>query len=185
MVYLTKRLEDFINDLLKFSRVGRVSLSLTETEIDEVVKDALTILKPLLEKEHVDIRIPRSLPTVKCDNHQIEEVWQNLISNAVKYNNKTDKWIEIGYNNDESASTNNYTFYVRDNGIGIDKKFFTSIFTIFKRLHARDMFGGGTGAGLTIVKKIVERHGGRIWLESMPAEGTTFYFTLQGEKNVH
>jgi light-regulated signal transduction histidine kinase (bacteriophytochrome) len=82
-------------------------------------------------------------------------------------------------------TASNCIFYVRDNGIGIDKKYFDSIFTIFKRLHARDKFGGGTGAGLTIVQKIIERHGGKIWLESNPAEGTTFYFTLQGEKNVH
>ena len=181
LVYLTKRLEGFINDLLKFSRVGRVALTMTQTAMDEVVNDVLTLLKHLLEKEHIDIRIPRPLPTVKCDNHQIVELLQNLISNAVKYNDKNDKWVEIGYNN---ISANDYTFYVRDNGIGIDKNYFDSIFTIFKRLHSRDKFGGGTGAGLTIVKKIIERHGGKIWLESIPAEGTTFYFTLQGEKNV-
>jgi PAS domain S-box-containing protein len=185
LLYLTKRLEGFINDLLKFSRIGRVALTMREIEMDEVVKDALALLKPTWEKEHVSIRIPRPLPTVKFDHYQLVEVFQNLISNAVKYNNKPDKWIEIGYTNDENMAANNYIFYVRDNGIGIDKKHFDSIFAIFKRLHARDKFGGGTGAGLTIVKKIIERHGGKMWLESTPAEGTTFYFTLQGEKNEH
>jgi PAS domain S-box-containing protein len=181
LVYLTKRLEAFINDLLKFSRVGRVILEITETAMDAVVKDTLALIKPLLEKEHIDVRIPRPLPAVKCDHFQMVEVLQNLMSNSVKYNDKPDKWIEIGYNDDKNTAAKYYVFYVRDNGIGIDKKYFDSIFTIFKRLHSRDMFGGGTGAGLTIVRKIIERHGGKIWLESIPGEGTTFYFTLQGE----
>jgi PAS domain S-box-containing protein len=182
LVYLTRRLEGFINDLLKFSRVGRVSFTFNEIQIDEVVIDALALLSATLEKEHIDVRIPRPLPAVKCDRHQLFEVFQNLISNAVKYNDKQDKWIEIGYTHDKKMAASNHIFYVRDNGIGIDKKYFASIFTIFKRLHGRDKFGGGTGAGLTIVKKIIERHGGKIWLESIPAEGTTFYFTLQGDK---
>jgi PAS domain S-box-containing protein len=182
LVYLTKRLESFINELLKFSRVGRVTFTMDEIKIDDVVKDALVILKPTLEKEHIDIRIPRPLPKVKCDHYQIVEVFQNLISNSVKYNDKLDKWIEIGYIEREKISAYDI-FYVRDNGIGIDKKYHDSIFTIFKRLHGRDKFGGGTGAGLTIVKKIIERHGGKIWLESIPAEGSTFYFTLEGERN--
>jgi PAS domain S-box-containing protein len=183
LVYLTKRLEGFINDLLKFSRIGRIDFTVREIEMDEVVKDALALLKPTLEKEHVSVRISRPLPVVKYDRYQLIEVFQNLISNAIKYNNKPDKLIEIGYTNNTNMAANNYIFYVQDNGIGIDKKYFDSIFTIFKRLHARDKFGGGTGAGLTIVKKIIEHNGGKMWLESILSEGTTFYFTLQGEKN--
>jgi signal transduction histidine kinase len=126
----------------------------------------------------------------------------------MKYNDKEEKWIEIGFLQneettmapqapDEMGKTTKYLvgdnngdllgkpkliFYVRDNGIGIREKHLDSVFRIFKRLHGRDKFGGGTGAGLTIVKKIIERHDGRIWVDSTFGEGTTFYFTLQGEK---
>ena len=106
------------------------------------------------------------------------EIFANLIVNAVKYNDKPQKWIEIGTTRDGGEAP---VFYVRDNGIGIPEKHHDAVFRIFKRLHGRDKFGGGTGAGLTIVKKIVERHHGRIWLESSPGEGTTFFFTLQEE----
>ncbi len=180
LVYLTKRMEGLINDLLKFSRISRVAFEMKEIKIDDVVKESLAILQITLEKGNVKVDIPRPLPAVECDNYQIAEVFQNLISNAVKYNDKAEKRIEINYMED-TKTANKYIFYVRDNGIGIDEKYFDSIFTIFKRLHARDKFGGGTGAGLTIVKKIIERHGGKIWLESTPEEGTVFYFTLQGE----
>jgi light-regulated signal transduction histidine kinase (bacteriophytochrome) len=95
----------------------------------------------------------------------------------MKYNDKPDKWIEIGYL-DESPTV----FYVRDNGIGIREKHFETIFRIFKRLHTRDEYGGGTGSGLTIARKIVERHKGQIWVESTFGEGTTFYFTLESDK---
>jgi light-regulated signal transduction histidine kinase (bacteriophytochrome) len=93
----------------------------------------------------------------------------------MKYNDKAEKWIEIGCENGSRPPV----FYVRDNGIGIPPKHVESIFRIFKRLHAREKYGGGTGAGLTIAKKIVERHNGRIWVESAQGEGTTFYFTLE------
>jgi light-regulated signal transduction histidine kinase (bacteriophytochrome) len=85
--------------------------------------------------------------------------------------------VEVGCDQKKDAPV----FYVRDNGIGIPPQHKESVFRIFKRLHEQNKYGGGTGAGLTIVKKIVERHGGRIWLESVPGEGTTFYFTLTGE----
>jgi light-regulated signal transduction histidine kinase (bacteriophytochrome) len=110
---------------------------------------------------------------VRADRARVGEIFYNLIVNAVRYNDKPGKWVEVGWAEGEPP-----VFYVRDNGIGIPEKHFDSIFRIFKRLHSRDRFGGGTGAGLTIVKKIVERHSGRIWLDSVPGEGTTFYFTL-------
>jgi two-component system, chemotaxis family, sensor kinase Cph1 len=121
----------------------------------------------------VTIRIPQPLPTLWCDRVLLGEVFSNLIANAIKYNNKDHKSIEIGFREADRV------FYVRDNGIGIDREHFETIFRIFKRLHGPKRYGGGTGAGLTIVKKIVERHGGRIWVESSPGEGTTFFFTLK------
>jgi light-regulated signal transduction histidine kinase (bacteriophytochrome) len=129
-----------------------------------------------------------SLTTVcNCDPVQVSEVFSNLISNAIKYNDKVDKWVEIGFLDsvadreieDNSESTTPIVFYVRDNGIGIREKHLDAIFRIFKRLHTQNKYGGGTGAGLTIAKKIVERHDGRIWVESRYGEGSTFYFTLQ------
>jgi signal transduction histidine kinase len=124
------------------------------------------------------MRVPRPLPTVRCDPVRAGSVLQNLVSNAVKYNDKPEKWIEIGWLDPETEG-GPAVLYVRDNGIGIPEKHWDSIFRIFKRLHGRDRFGGGSGAGLTIARKLVERHGGRIWLESAPGEGTTFFFTLE------
>ncbi len=109
---------------------------------------------------------------------RVAEVFRNLITNAIKYNDKPGKWIEIGC---QQVTALPPVFYVRDNGIGIPEKHFEAVFRIFKRLHGRNKFGGGAGAGLTIVKKIVKRHGGRVWIESTPGQGTTFKFTLAGD----
>ena len=125
----------------------------------------------------------------------------NLITNAIKYNDKPQKWVEIGYYEQDSLddlrapreldtgctlqTQQKFTvFYVCDNGIGIQEKHQDAIFRIFKRLHGRDRFGGGMGAGLTIVKKIVERHQGRIWVESTYGEGSTFHFMLGGGNSI-
>ncbi len=151
----------------------------------------LDSLRINLKERGVEIRIPRPLPTIQGDRVRIGEVFRNLITNSMKYNDKPEKWIEIGYGTDLGLDASRpgkarpllghrTVFYVRDNGIGIPEKHYEAIFRIFKRLHARDEFGGGTGVGLTIVKKIIERHGGRIWVESTPGEGTCFYFTLSG-----
>ena len=148
-----------------------------KSDLNRVVADVLDTLHISLEERGVEVRIPRPLPTVVCDETRVGELFRNLITNAGKYNDKLHKWIEIGVSPavplDEET-----VFYVRDNGIGIREKHFETIFRIFKRLHGRDKYGGGTGAGMSIVKKIVEGHGGRIWLESAEGEGMTFYFTL-------
>ncbi|MFN6518629.1 MAG: ATP-binding protein [Nostoc sp. CreGUA01] len=177
LIRLTQRMEDLIDSLLYFSRLGRVDLSIQDTDINSVVGRNLDLLSARIEEMGVEIRIPRPLPTVYCDRVQVGEVFNNLIANAIKYNDKPEKWIEIGYI--EAASPAPLTFYVRDNGIGIREKHFEAIFRIFKRLHGPSKYGGGTGAGLTITKKIVERHGGKIWVESTYGEGSIFYFTLQ------
>ncbi len=189
MVRLTERMEDLIESLLHFSQVGRLELNFKETNIQEVVNQVLDMLQLRLEETMVQVRLPRLLPSVKCDRVRVDEVFSNLISNAVKYNDKAEKWIEIGFIEPQTPSVGPDTivtgtnspiiFYVRDNGIGIRDKHFETIFRIFKRLHARDDFSGGTGAGLTIAKKVVERHGGYLRVESVYGEGTTFYFTLQ------
>ena len=172
---LAKRLEELINSLLHFSRVGRVDLAVEPTDLNKVLGDVLDSLHVTLEAEDIAIRKGDVLPTIVCDRVRVAEVFRNLVTNAIKYNDKTEKWIEIGAT---QPSNDGVVFHVRDNGIGIREKHIDSVFRIFKRLHGRDKFGGGTGAGLTFVKKIIDRHEGRIWVESEFGEGTTFYFTL-------
>ena len=184
LVRLTQRMEALINSLLQLSRLGRAELMRQPVDLNDLVQQAistLTIARPDLE---VEFRLPRSLPWVECDRNQVNELFTNLISNGIKYNNKAEKWIEIGYLDKDSDSHPAHQpniFYVRDNGIGIAPEHLEKIFQIFRRLHGRDEFGGGTGAGLTIARKIVERHGGRIWIDSVVNQGTTFYFTLVPE----
>jgi PAS domain S-box-containing protein len=187
---LTQRLDGLLDSLLEFSRLGRVDFALAQTDLNDVVAEVIDSMRITLDAKKVDIRIPAPLPRVRGDKVMIGEAYRNLITNAVKYNESTEKWIEIGSMLDPRPTKpetsplrqRRTVLYVRDNGLGIPEKHFDVIFRIFKRLHERDAFGGGTGVGLTIVKKVVERHGGEIWLESKLEEGTTFYFTLaEGE----
>lgn len=185
LIRLTQRMETLIDTLLHYSRIGRVDLVIQQADLNVVLREVLDRLAMSIEQQQVQLRIPRPLPTIQYDAVSLGEVFYNLILNAIKYNTKPEKWVEIGYqevapHNSADASGALYTFYVRDNGIGIQEKHFETIFRIFERLHVRDQFGGGTGAGLTIAKKIVERHGGRIWLESTLTVGTTFFFTIKG-----
>ncbi|HEX4607967.1 MAG TPA: ATP-binding protein [Urbifossiella sp.] len=178
---LAQRMEALIESLLHYSRTGRGELLVREKDLNALLRDVLDSLHARVEETGAEIRIPRPLPTIRCDPVLVGEVFANLISNALKYNDKPAKWVEIGC--DERPAGGDGTrhetvFYVRDNGIGIPAKHHTQVFRIFKRLHTRDKYGGGTGAGLTIVKKVVERHAGRIWIESTECEGTTFFFTL-------
>ena len=194
LLRLTQRMETLINSLLHYSRVGQQELVLEEVDLNVVAQDALDALRPSLLATQTEVRIPRSLPTVVCDMVQVSEILTNLLSNALKYTDKENKWVEIGFLDEEdarqqlrsqAASDTSPTqvvptvFYVQDNGIGIREKHLETIFRIFKRLHAREEFGGGTGAGLTIARKMAERHGGRLWVSSVYGDGTTFYFTLQ------
>ncbi len=189
---LSRRLDALIDALLEFSRVGRLEFAIRPTDLNEVLAGILDSLRIPLEERRIEVNIPRPLPTVQCDHVRVGEVFRNLITNAMKYNDKPEKWIEIGYCELPSAANfqppsggeknRPLAYYVRDNGIGIPQKHFESVFRIFKRLHGRDRYGGGTGAGLTIVKRIVNRHDGAIWVDSTPGEGSTFYFTLTSSK---
>jgi two-component system, chemotaxis family, sensor kinase Cph1 len=135
-----------------------------------------------LKRENFDIRIPKALPIIECDAVLVNELFSNLISNGFKYNDSTEKWVEIGYldtiESQKFVDTTSPVLYVRDNGIGIQPHHQEIIFRLFKRLHSREKYGGGTGAGLSIVKKIIERHGGKIWVESTYGQGSTFFFIL-------
>ncbi|MCY7277519.1 MAG: GAF domain-containing protein, partial [Phormidesmis sp. CAN_BIN44] len=181
VVRLTQRMEDLINSLLHYSRLGRAELSRQPTNLAEVTRQAIDTLRISQPQSSIEFRLPRPLPTIHCDRTQISELFTNLLTNAIKYNDKSEKWVEIGFTQSDSGDPEDpllYTFYVRDNGIGIPPQHLERVFQIFKRLHTQDQYGGGTGAGLTIVQKIVERHGGKIWVESTIGEGSTFYFTL-------
>jgi light-regulated signal transduction histidine kinase (bacteriophytochrome) len=179
---LSRRMETLIDSLLHYSRLGRTDLALDEVDVQEVVEDVVDRLGISLREQNIEVRIPRRLPVIQSDRVRLGEVFANLITNAIKYNDKPQRWIEIALLDTAPVAgrdaSGEHTFYVRDNGIGIPERHLDTVFRIFKRLHGRDEFGGGTGAGLTIVRKIVERHHGRVWIESTPGEGTTVFFTL-------
>jgi two-component system, chemotaxis family, sensor kinase Cph1 len=187
LIRLTQRMEDLINSLLHYSRCGRAELLFQSVDLNELIHNVIDTIK-ISRPEPVEIQIPRPLPIVQCDRTYIIELFTNLISNAIEYNNRAQKIIRIGYILPEetdlklskslgfdSAKT---IFFIKDNGIGIRTKHLETIFKIFKRLHPANKYGSGTGAGLTISRKIVERHGGTITVTSTFGEGSTFYFTL-------
>src|SRR5262249_22479440 len=182
---LSQRMERLVNDLLYFSRLGRTDLAIQETDPNAVIAEIRLMMEAVLTERKARILVPRTLPRIGCDQPRVTEVFRNLITNAVKYNDKTKRLVEVGFR--QAVDTRNgpelNVFYVKDNGIGIQAEFYDEIFRIFKRLNnTPDGQETGTGVGLTFVKKIVERHGGRIWLESEPGKGTTFYFNLNSER---
>jgi signal transduction histidine kinase len=178
--FLTQRLEALIDDLLYFSRLGRQEMAIQQTDLNVVIRDIQSLMEASLEEQRATIIIPRPLPIVLCNKNRVTEVFRNLIVNALKYNANKNKTIEVGFVHElrTRRHVEKTVFYVKDNGIGIEPEFHDAIFKIFKRLNEEDDSKRGSGVGLTFVRKIVHRHGGRIWLESTPGEGTTFYFTL-------
>ncbi len=180
LVRLTSRMETLLDDLLSYSRVGRAELAFKDTDLKSLVEEIIDSLHITLNEQGAVVTLADDLPSVVCDRARVGEVFRNLITNGVKYNTQENKQIEIGWHSPNSGE-DSPVFFVRDNGIGIREKHHARIFKIFKRLHGRDKFGGGSGSGLTISQKIIERHGGRIWLESEYGRGSTFFFTLKGQ----
>jgi light-regulated signal transduction histidine kinase (bacteriophytochrome) len=179
MVDVSNRMQQLIDDLLFYSRLGRDEMAVQNTDPNNVVRDIGHMLEAFLEERNAKICVPHALPVLWCDRTRMAEVFRNLITNAIKYNDKPQPTVEIGVAQTVLDGENVDAFYVKDNGVGIAPEFHEEIFRIFKRLE--DGAAGhqsGTGAGLTFVKKIIERHGGRIWLHSEPGKGTTFYFTI-------
>ncbi|HLF78623.1 MAG TPA: PAS domain S-box protein [Dehalococcoidia bacterium] len=167
-----QRMQQLINDLLEFSRVGSKGKEFELVDTDVSVNRVLANLQVALGESGA--RIERTpLPSVLADEAQLVQLLQNLIGNAIKFQGDHAPVIEIG----AEAQGNRWLFWVRDNGIGIDPEYFERIFVLFQRLHSREDYAG-TGIGLAVCKRIVERHGGRIWAESQPGKGTTFFFTL-------
>jgi len=185
LTYLSQRMERLVNDLLYFSRLGRAELAVQETNPNEIITEIRQMLESFLKEHNAHIVIPKLMPLVVCDKTRITEVFRNLITNAVKYNDKREAVVEIGFLDqvNTASGVERDVFYVKDNGVGIEQEFYQEIFRMFKRLQqSADDKETGTGAGLTFVKKIIERHKGHIWLESEPGVGSIFYFNLnQGE----
>jgi two-component system, chemotaxis family, sensor kinase Cph1 len=193
LVRLANRMEALIEALHKFSRIGHAELNLQPLNLNHLLAQVLADLQVSYPNHRTEIRLCQTLPTVSADPILLREVFANLLTNAIKYNDKPQAWVEIGVTTDDlgatqtidATQTTNTTgakapiFYVRDNGIGIQAWHLNSVFKLFKRLHEQHLYGGGTGAGLTIAQKTIERHGGRLWVESAYGEGSTFYFTLQ------
>ncbi len=170
------RMRKLINDLLAYSRVGTQGKELSRTDSEEVLSQCVNDLKVAVE-ENGTLITHDPLPTVMADRSQLGQLFQNLIGNAIKFRSKEPPRVHIS----ARRNGNGWTFSVRDNGIGIPAEYFERIFIIFQRLQARQEYAG-TGIGLAICKKIVDRHGGRIWVESQVGEGATFYFTLPAIK---
>jgi PAS domain S-box-containing protein len=169
----SNRMQGLIQDLLAYSRAGTNGKGLREVSSEKALKDALSNLRATIQESGALVSHD-SLPSITSDDTQLVQVFQNLIGNAIKYRRAEVPHVHV------SATKNggkDWIFSVRDNGLGIDPQYFERIFVLFQRLHGREQFKG-TGIGLTICKKIVERLGGRIWVESQPEKGSVFYFSL-------
>lgn len=167
-----ERMRSLIDDLLQYSRVDISSRESTIVDMNEVVEKVLFILKSPREENEVRILID-PLPSVMAQETQMVQVMQNLMGNAIKFRGREPPAIQIS----ATPGHNEWIFSVRDNGIGLDMEYAEKIFQVFQKLHTKDKYEG-TGVGLAIVKKIVEKRGGRVWVESQEGKGATFFFTI-------
>lgn len=167
-----------IQDLLAFSRLGRQQIGTTEIDMERLAKDVFEELKGEASNRVIEFKLG-SLPKAWCDPTMAHQIFVNLLSNALKFTGHREKAvIEIGYLQKENEGY----YYIKDNGAGFDMKYVDKLFGVFQRLHTYEEFEG-TGIGLALVKRIVTKHGGRIWAEGNINEGACFYFTLsRGEK---
>lgn len=171
----TVKMTELIDQLLAFSRLGRKALTIRKIDMNDLVQTVID--ENPRERPGMQFKID-NLPPVMGDYILIKQVWTNLISNAIKYSRKKPmSEIEIG----SFADKGFYIYYIKDNGVGFDMKYYNKLFGVFQRLHAQDEFEG-IGVGLAFVKKIIKHHGGKVWAESKEGEGTTFFFKL---KNNH
>jgi light-regulated signal transduction histidine kinase (bacteriophytochrome) len=171
-----QRMGRLIDDLLAFSRLGRAPLRKHEINTAKLVRSVLAELSPVKECRKAEVLLG-DLPDCQGDPALLNQVWMNLIANAFKYSSKcAEPVIQIG----SRLDGNEVVYFVRDNGAGFDMHYAQKLFGVFPRLHRLDEFEG-TGVGLAIVHRIIQRHGGRIWAEAKPNAGATFSFTLSGD----
>jgi light-regulated signal transduction histidine kinase (bacteriophytochrome) len=169
----TQKMGQLIDDILKFSRAGRLELTRSSIDMEAMAREVFAELQPLVDENKLQLEIGH-LPPATGDRSMMRQVLVNLLSNALKFSRKkTPAKIKVGY----SVAGNEVIYYVKDNGAGFDMQFADKLFGVFQRLHSVADFEG-TGIGLAIVKRIVTRHGGRVWAESKVNEGATMYFAL-------
>ncbi|HAN04419.1 MAG: hypothetical protein A2X29_07135 [Elusimicrobia bacterium GWA2_64_40] len=174
----SSRMRRLIDDLLSYARVARVRNPYEDASTGQLAQEALAGLSTAVDERKAAVRIAGDMPTIFCDPVKMRQLFQNLISNALKYNDKPVPEIDISA---ERFGEYYWKFTFRDNGIGIPSQYYDEIFKMFKRLHSRQEYGGGTGAGLAIVKKIVEEHNGKIWVESEEGKGSAFYALIPAD----
>ena len=165
-----RRMHALIDGILEYSRIGRVWEDVVELDLNKVLADIVELLQP---PPYIRIEVQKSLPIVKCEKVRIHQVFQNLLSNAIKYVDKPQGVVKVGCEEDGVF----WRFSVNDNGSGIDEKYHERIFGLFQTLGSTKQ-SESTGVGLSLVKKIVEQYGGKVWLKSKLGQGSTFYFTL-------
>lgn len=168
----SNRMRNLINSLLEYSRINRVK-PFEEVNLNEVLKEVLHDLNKRITENNATVDV-QSLPVIFGDHVLLSQIFVNLISNAIKFRGETNPEITVSY----QKRKDEFLFSIKDNGIGIAPQYAEKIFVIFQRLHSKGSYPG-TGIGLAICKKIVERHGGEIWIESEKGKGTTFYFTIK------
>jgi PAS domain S-box-containing protein len=168
----TKRMQTLINDLLAYSRISTHAKAFESTDCGQVLEEALANLAVAIGESNAEVT-HSVLPTVSGDSTQLTQLFQNLIGNGLKFRGELPPKIHIG----AALKKGEWFFSVADNGIGMEPQFFERVFQVFQRLHTRKKYQG-TGIGLAICKKVVERHGGHIWIESEPGKGATFCFTI-------
>jgi signal transduction histidine kinase len=170
----TRRMEQLIDDLLVFARLGRQRLAVTPVQRDDLVKQTLDECRSTCEGRPIAFTVGR-LGTAQADPPMLKQVLANLLSNAIKFTrNRNPAAVEVGCRTEADSPT---VYFVRDNGAGFDMHHADKLFGVFQRLHSANEYEG-TGVGLAIVQRVIERHGGQVWADSTPGEGATFYFTL-------
>jgi PAS domain S-box-containing protein len=178
VVKASERMRRLIDDLLSYARLSRVRNPYETASTGRLAAEAVAGLTTLIEERKASVKISETLPELFCDPVKLRQVFQNLISNALKYNDKPAPEVQVSA---ERFGEYYWKFSVSDNGIGIPAQYFEEIFKMFKRLHSRQEYGGGTGAGLAIVKKIVEEHNGKVWVESAEGKGSVFYMLIPAD----
>jgi signal transduction histidine kinase len=175
------RMGQLINDLLAFSKLGRKEMALVEVNMSELARSVFEEIQRAAPERKLECSFG-DLPPARGDRAMLHQVWANLLSNAAKFTrHKENAAIEIGGSSNGSRQN---TYYVKDNGAGFDMQYVNKLFGVFQRLHSSEEFEG-TGVGLAIVERVVQRHGGRVWAEGKVNEGAAFYFTLPAEKTSH